>query len=98
MRMIRKAAVLGSGVMGSQIAALLASAGIPVHLLDIVPTDLKPGDSRSKLAEDAIGKLKKMTPSPVMHPRALSMITPGNLEDDLQRVGEVDWVLEAVVE
>jgi 3-hydroxyacyl-CoA dehydrogenase len=98
MRMIRKAAVLGSGVMGSQIAALLASAGIPVYLFDIVPPEMKPGDSRSKLAEDAISKLKKITPSPIMHPRALALITPGNLEDDLQRVAEVDWVLEAVVE
>ena len=98
MRTIRKAAVLGSGVMGSQIAALLASAGIPVHLLDIVPPDPKPGKSRSKLAEEAIGKLKKMSPSPIMHPSALALITPGNLEDDLGRLSGVDWVLEAVVE
>lgn len=98
MRMIRKAAVLGSGIMGSQIAALLASAGLPVYLLDIVPPDAEPGDSRSRLAEEAIGKLKKMSPSPVMHPSALSIITPGNLEDDLHRLAGVDWIIEAVVE
>ena len=98
MRSIRKAAVLGSGIMGSQIAALLASVGIPVYLLDIVPADLKPEESRSKLAKGAIDKLKKMSPSPVMHPKALALITPGNLEDDLDKIAHADWVLEAVVE
>src|SRR4051812_34411840 len=98
MRSIRKAAVLGSGIMGSQIAALLASVGIPVYLLDIVPADLKAEEPRSKLARGAIEKLKKMSPSPVMHPGALALITPGNFEDDLNKVANVDWVIEVVVE
>lgn len=98
MRMIRKVVVLGSGVMGSQIAAHLASVGVPVFLLDIAPPDLKPGEPRNKLAVDAIERLRKMKPSPVMHESACGLITPGNLEDNLDWVAEADWVLEAVVE
>ena len=98
MRTIRKATVLGSGVMGSQIAALLAGVGIPVQLLDIVPNDLKSGESRSKLAIGAIDKLKKMTPAPLFHANSLALITPGNLEDDLSKIAASDWILEVVVE
>src|SRR5690242_170119 len=98
MRNINKAAVLGAGVMGSQIAAHLANAGIPVYLLDIIPPDLPDGSRRSVLAEEAVRKLGKMSPAPLMHPRNARLITPGNFEDDLGRVAEVDWVLEAVVE
>lgn len=98
MRTIRRATVLGSGIMGSQIAALLAGVGIPVRLLDIVPPDLKAGESRNKLAAGAIDKLRKMSPSPIFHPNSPALITPGNLEDDLAHVAESDWVLEVVVE
>ena len=98
MRTIRKAAVLGAGVMGAQIAAHLANAGIPVHLLDIVPPQLKPGEPKSKFALDGIKRLQSLKPSPIMHPSVLNLITPGNLEDDLGVVAGVDWVCEAVVE
>lgn len=98
MRSIRKAAVLGAGIMGAQIAAHLANAGIPVYLLDIVPAELKPGEPRHKLALGALDKLKKLKPAPLTHPSNLALITPLNLDDDLGRLAEVDWVLEAVVE
>lgn len=98
MRSIHSAVVLGSGIMGSQIAAHLANAGIRVSLLDIVPADLKPGEPRSKLAISALDKLKKMSPSPIMHRGVLGLISAGNLEDNLDRVASADWVLEVVVE
>lgn len=98
MRMIRKAAVLGAGTMGAQIAAHLANAGVPVYLLDVVPADLQPGESRNKLAAGAMEKLKKQKPAPLMHPDALGLITPGNLEDHLGWLQDADWVCEAVVE
>ena len=98
MRLIRKAMVLGAGVMGAQIAAHLANAGIPVLLLDVVPDDLGPGESRDKLAQAALRRLAEQRPAPLMHRDVTRLITPGNVEDDLGRVAEVDWVLEAVVE
>ena len=98
MRTVRKVTVLGAGIMGSQIAALLASVGIRVRLLDIVPPNSAPGESRNKLAAGAIDRLKKLSPAPLMHPGAASLITPGNFEDDLERMANSDWVVEAVVE
>jgi len=91
---IQKVAVIGSGVMGSQIAAHVTNAGIPVLLLDIVP---KEGE-RNALAKGAIEKLAKMDPAPFMHPKNAKLITPGNLEDDLDKLAEVDWIIEAVLE
>ncbi|MDX2028317.1 MAG: 3-hydroxyacyl-CoA dehydrogenase NAD-binding domain-containing protein [Alphaproteobacteria bacterium] len=91
---IQKAAVIGSGVMGGQIAAHITNAGIPVLLLDIVP---KEGE-RNALAKGAIEKLQKMDPAPFMHPRNAKLITPGNLEDDLSKLKDVDWIIEAVLE
>src|SRR5262249_21435957 len=79
---IEKVAVIGSGVMGSQIAAHVTNAGIPVLLLDIVP---KEGD-RNALAKGAIEKLAKMDPAPFMHPKNAKLVTPGNLEDDLGKL------------
>ena len=96
-RNIRTAAVLGAGTMGAQIAAHLANQGIPCLLLDIVPPDAAEGD-RSRLARQALERLPKIKPSPIYTADKLSLITPGNFEDDLPRVREVDWVIEAVVE
>ena len=90
---IKRAAVIGSGVMGSGIAAHLANAGIPVYLLDL-PTDTP----RNKLAEEAIERLLKTEPAPLVHKRCAKLITPGNIEDDLSKLAECDWVIEAVVE
>ncbi len=92
---IEKVAVIGAGVMGSGIAAHIANAGISVDLLDIVPKD---GGRRNAMAEAAIAKMLKMEPSPFMHPKNARMITPGNIEDDLARLAQADWVIEAVIE
>lgn len=92
---IRKACVIGAGVMGSGIAAQIANAGVPVLLLDIVPKDA--GD-RSAIAKGAIDKLLKADPAPLMSKAAANLITPGNIEDDLGQLADVDWVVEAIIE
>jgi 3-hydroxyacyl-CoA dehydrogenase len=101
---IRKAAVLGAGVMGSGIAAHLANAGIPVLLLDIVPPTVGKGDDpasrsfRNRFAATAVASFKKQRPAPLMTERALALIEVGNLEDDLKRLAECDWVVEVIKE
>ncbi|PLT33969.1 3-hydroxyacyl-CoA dehydrogenase [Bacillus sp. V5-8f] len=108
-RQIRKAAVLGSGVMGSGIAAHLANIGIPTLLLDIVPRELTEAEQkkgltledkqvRNRISQTAIQKLLKQKPAPLTSKRNLALIEAGNLEDDMRRLGEVDWVIEVVVE
>ncbi len=92
---IKKAAVIGSGVMGSGIAAHIANAGVPVMLLDIVPNG---ANDRSALAKGAIEKMLKTDPAPFMHRDAAKLVTPGNLEDDLGTLGDCDWIVEAVIE
>jgi 3-hydroxyacyl-CoA dehydrogenase len=100
---IKKVAVIGAGVMGASIAAHIANAGIPVVLLDIVPT-LRQGseqsgvDNRNSIAEAAIAKLLKAEPAAFMHKNNARLITPGNIEDHLDWLKDVDWVLEAVIE
>lgn len=94
---IKKAAVIGSGVMGASIAAHLANAGIPTLLMDIVPKDADT-KNRNQLAVSAIKKLNKQNPAPFYDQHAARLITPLNLEDDLHRIKEVDWVIEVVVE
>jgi 3-hydroxyacyl-CoA dehydrogenase len=94
--LIRRAAVLGAGTMGSRIAALLANAGIPVLLLDMVPPDAnKP---RNALAISAIAALGKAKPAALFEASLTGLITAGNFEDDLARLAECDWVVEAVAE
>jgi 3-hydroxyacyl-CoA dehydrogenase len=106
---IERAAVLGSGVMGATIAAHLANAGVRVLLLDIVPKAPTPeeeaaglglGDRavRDRLATAALAGLEKMKPSPVYLAADLALVEVGNLEDDLARLAECDWVIEVVVE
>ena len=95
---ISKVAVIGSGVMGSGIAAQVANAGIPVVLLDIVPKNLADGEDRSKIAKGAIEKLLKQDPAPFMSNRNAKLITPGNLEDDLKLLEDCDWIVEVVLE
>src|SRR6185369_1572275 len=92
---IEKAAVIGAGVMGSGIAAQIATAGVPVLLLDIVPEG---ATDRSAIAKGAIDKLLKADPAPLMSKAAAKLITPGNLEDDLDKLKDVDWIVEAVLE
>ncbi len=108
-RKIRKAAVLGAGTMGAAIAAHLANVGIPSYLLDIVPKELTEEEKtagltledrkvRNRLAQQSIENLKKMRPAPFYDSDDAKLITPGNLEDDLPKLSEVDWIIEAVVE
>lgn len=93
MQDIRKVAVIGSGVMGSGIAAQLANSGTPVLLLDIpVP------EGKNKLASDALEKMKKQKPAPLMDLDFLSRITIGNTEDDLAKIADYDWVIEVIIE
>jgi 3-hydroxyacyl-CoA dehydrogenase len=104
---VRRAAVLGSGVMGAQIASLLATAGIRVHLLDLAsnepPKDPKEQKTvgknfRSARSVLAIDNLKSLRPSPIFTISSLANIIPGNFEDDMQVLRECDWVVEAVIE
>jgi len=101
--------VIGAGVMGSAIAAHLANAGVPVSLLDVVPADLTDDDRqrgrtlahpevRSRLALAGKDRALRTSPPAFMDPELASLVTPGNVEDDLHRVQESDWVIEAVVE
>src|SRR5690242_2551532 len=93
--LVRRAAVLGAGTMGSRIAAHLANAGIPSLLLDMVPKD---ASARNKLATTAIDALAKSKPAAFYDPALASLITPGNFEDDLAKLADCDWVIEAVAE
>lgn len=92
---IEKVAVIGAGVMGSGIAAHIANAGIDVVLLDIIPKDAK---DRSVIAKSAIEKMLKADPAPFMHKKNAKRITPGNIEDDIGLLAEVDWTIEVVLE
>ncbi len=92
---IEQAAVLGAGVMGAQIAAHFANAGVPVLLLDVVPEG---AGNRNALAEGAVRKMLKTEPAPFVAKRAARLVACGNLEDDLARLAEADWIVEAVVE
>ncbi len=96
---IEKVAVIGAGVMGASIAAHISNAGVPVFLLDIVP---KPNNgevkNRNVIAETAVQKLLKANPAPLMHQKNARLITTGNIEDHLELLSDVDWVIEAVIE
>ena len=94
--LVRRAAVLGAGTMGSRIAAHLANAGIPVLLLDILPKDEKA--PRNQLALKAIEALGKSKPAALFEASLSALITPGNFEDDLPKLAQCDWVVEAVAE
>lgn len=92
---INKVAVIGAGVMGAGIAAHMANAGIPVVLLDIVPPD---AENRNLIAETAIQKMLKADPAPFMTKGCAKRIQTGNLNDDLSRLADCDWIIEAVIE
>ena len=93
--LIRKAAVIGAGTMGCGIATHLANAGVPCLLLDIVPEG---EGERSRIATDAIGRALKSRPPSFMDPSDSSLLSAGNIEDDLEALGECDWIIEAVTE
>ncbi|GEL76624.1 3-hydroxyacyl-CoA dehydrogenase/enoyl-CoA hydratase family protein [Tenuibacillus multivorans] len=108
-RKIKRAAVLGSGVMGSGIAAHLANVGIPTLMLDIVPRELTEAEKKKGLTlDDAVvrnriaasnkEKLKKQNPSPITSKKSLDLIQVGNFDDHMEQLSDVDWIIEVVVE
>ncbi|GGH75277.1 3-hydroxyacyl-CoA dehydrogenase [Pullulanibacillus pueri] len=109
MKRIRKAAVIGSGVMGSSIAAHLVNVGIPTTLLDIVPNEVTAAEKakgltlqdkavRNRIVNQSLKSLTKQKPAALTVKENIDLITVGNLEDDLEALNEVDWIIEVVVE
>ena len=94
---IEKVAVLGAGTMGARISAHLANAGVPSYLLDIVPPDAD-GPARNRIAAAGLEAAVKSKPAAFFKPLLARLVTVGNFEDDLQKLAEVDWIIEAVVE
>lgn len=92
---IRKAAVIGAGVMGAAIAAHLANVGIPSLLLDIVPAGAK---DRNIIARTGLEKALKARPAAFYSQRLAKLVSIGNIEDDLGQLAGVDWIVEAVIE
>jgi len=97
MKHIHKVAVLGAGTMGARIAAHFANAGVPSFLFDIVPPDADV-PARNKVAAAGLDAAKKSKPAAFMEASLPRLITIGNFDDDLKRLAEVDWIIEAVVE
>ena len=108
-RVIKKCAVIGAGVMGATIAAQLANVGIETTLLDIVLPELTDNDKkkgltkdskefRNKLAQNGLENTLKSKPASFYIPEYANLITIGNLEDDIGLLGDVDWIIEVVVE
>lgn len=100
-RIIKKVAVLGSGVMGSRIACHFAGVGLKVLLLDIQPKDLsadaKPAE-KNKIVNDALAAAIKSNPSPVYNKDVVKRISTGNFTDNMKDIADCDWVIEVVVE
>ncbi|MEO0946554.1 MAG: 3-hydroxyacyl-CoA dehydrogenase/enoyl-CoA hydratase family protein [Cyanobacteria bacterium J06641_5] len=90
----RTAAVLGAGVMGTQIAAHLANAGLTVHLLNLAA----PGENKNALVEAALKKGSKQSPPLFFTEKTIRRIVPGNFDEHFDRIAEADWVIEAIVE
>src|ERR1700744_5333276 len=108
-RIIKKVAVLGSGVMGSRIACHFAGIGVSVLLLDIAPKELTPEEQAKGLAPDnpkvrnrivnaALDGVIKSNPSPVYTKDVIARIKTGNFEDNMKDIAGADWVIEVVVE
>ncbi|HZE26199.1 MAG TPA: 3-hydroxyacyl-CoA dehydrogenase NAD-binding domain-containing protein, partial [Terriglobales bacterium] len=97
MKRIHRVAVLGAGTMGARIAAHFANAGIPSYLLDIVPPDAD-GPARNRIAAAGLEAARKSKPAAFFAPSLAKLVTVGNFEDDLKKLAEVDWIIEAVVE
>ncbi len=99
---VNEVTVLGAGVMGAAIAAHLANAGLRVRLLDIPPKDAPPGAdkrARNKIADAGLEGARKAKPAAFFSPRFETLVTTGNLEDDLaEAVASSDFIIEAVIE
>ncbi len=109
MRRIRKVAVVGSGIMGTGIACHFANIGVEVLLLDILPKELTSAQQakgltlehpqvRNRIASENLTKALKSNPSPIYDQKFANRVTVGNLEDDLPKIKDVDWIIEVVVE
>ncbi|MGJ5641170.1 3-hydroxyacyl-CoA dehydrogenase/enoyl-CoA hydratase family protein [Formosa sp. S-31] len=108
-RRIKQVAVIGSGIMGSGIACHFANIGVQVLLLDIVPnalTDIEKAKNltlqdksvRNRIVNDSLSKALQSKPSPIYNQKFASRISTGNLEDDIAKVKDADWIIEVVVE
>lgn len=108
-RRIKKVAIIGSGIMGSGIACHFANIGVEVLLLDIVPRELNDKEKakgltledkvvRNRLVNEALATSLKSKPSPIYNQKFANRITTGNIDDDLHKIKDVDWVMEVVVE
>jgi 3-hydroxyacyl-CoA dehydrogenase len=108
-RLIKKVAVIGSGIMGSGIACHFANIGVEVLLLDIVPRELTDAEQkkgltleskvvRNRVVNDHLAFALKSKPSPIYHPSFAQRISTGNTTDDLAKIGNADWIIEVVVE
>jgi len=97
MKRINKVAILGAGTMGARIAAHFANAGVPSYLFDIVPPDAD-APARNKIAAAGLDAARKSKPAAFMEPSLARLVTVGNFEDDLKKLADVDWIIEAVVE
>lgn len=100
-RIIRKVAVLGSGIMGSRIACHFAGSGVPVLLLDMVPKGAAESPNkadRDRLVNDSLQAALRSKPSPVYSPESARLITTGNFSDDMKGIDSCDWIIEVVVE
>ncbi|MFM7683420.1 MAG: 3-hydroxyacyl-CoA dehydrogenase family protein, partial [Bacteroidota bacterium] len=106
---IRKVAILGSGVMGSRIACHFANIGCEVLLLDIVPRELTPDETkkgltlesrivRNRIVDSALQFALKSNPSPIYRKSFASFIETGNFDDDLSKISTCDWIIEVVIE
>lgn len=106
---IRKAAVIGAGTMGAQIAAHLANAGIPTLLMDVVPAELLPEEQkrgltlqspavRNRVTQTLFDRAKKLSPAPLFTADTAALVRLGNVEDHLPEIAHADWVIEAVLE
>ena len=108
-RAIKKVAVIGSGIMGSGIACHFANIGVEVILLDIIPRELNDLEKakgltlenktvRNRLVNDSLKASLKSKPSPIYNQKFANRISTGNLEDDLHKIKDVDWIMEVVIE
>lgn len=108
-RRIKHITVLGSGIMGSGIAAHFANIGVEVLLLDIVPLELTKAEQkkgltkddkvvRNRIATENLEKLKKSSPALLYSPKFAERISVGNFDDDLQKIENTDWIIEVVIE
>ncbi|MCK5816030.1 MAG: 3-hydroxyacyl-CoA dehydrogenase [Flavobacteriaceae bacterium] len=108
-RKIKKIAIIGSGIMGSAIACHFANIGVEVLLLDIVPRELTDKEKangltlesksvRNRIVNDSLKTSLKSKPSPIYNQKFASRIATGNLDDDLHKIADVDWIIEVVIE